>query len=61
MTSKFDGATPEELTEYVEGSAQRAGETDSAWATRVQLAEAQLLAKVQARGEGPGNETNAGY
>jgi hypothetical protein len=61
MTGKFDGATPEELTEYVEGSAQRAGETDSAWAARVQLDEAKLLAKIAARSESVKDETQGGY
>ena len=49
MASKFDGATPEELEQYVTDSAQQSGETDTAWALRVQRLEADLLAKVAAR------------
>lgn len=49
MTGKFDGATEQELTEYVEASAQQSGETDTAWAQRVQRLEADLLAKVANR------------
>lgn len=46
---KFDGATAAELAAYAAESAQRSGETDGAWAQRVMMAEAALLAKVQAR------------
>lgn len=49
MAGKFDGATEQELQEYVEASAQQTGETDTAWAQRVQRLEADLLAKVAAR------------
>lgn len=51
MAEKFDGATPEEITEYVEGSRQQPGEKDTDWERRVQRAEADLLAKVAARAE----------
>jgi hypothetical protein len=59
MAGKFDGATPEELTEYVEGSAQQTGETDTAWALRVQRLEADLLAKVKVRNESVKDEDRA--
>ena len=49
MAGKFDGATEQELQEYVEASAQQSGETDTAWAQRVQRLESDLLAKVAAR------------
>ena len=49
MAGKFDGATEQELTEYVEASAQQSGEADTAWAQRVQRLESDLLAKVAAR------------
>lgn len=48
---KFDGATDDEIREYVDGSAQLPGEADTAWAQRVQMAESTLLAKVAARKE----------
>lgn len=46
---KFDGATAAELADYTQESVQRSDETDTAWAQRVQMAEATLLAKVAAR------------
>lgn len=46
---KFDGATAAELAAYAAESVQRSDETDTAWAQRVQMAEATLLAKVAAR------------
>lgn len=46
---EFDGATPGELAAYVADSEQRSGETNTAWAQRVQMARAALLAKVAAR------------
>lgn len=48
---KFEGATEPELAEYVEGSAQRPGESDTAWAARVRAEEAELLTKLAARKE----------
>jgi hypothetical protein len=49
MAGKFDGATEDEIREYVEGSAQLPGEADTVWAQRVQRSESDLLAKVAAR------------
>ena len=49
MADKFEGATPEELQEYVNASAQQVGERDEDWARRVQRLEADLLAKVGVR------------
>lgn len=49
MAEKFDGATEQELQEYVEASAQQSGETDTAWAQRVQRLESDLLAKIANR------------
>jgi hypothetical protein len=49
MADKFEGATPEELQEYVNASAQQVGEKDEDWARRVQRLEADLLAKVGVR------------
>jgi hypothetical protein len=51
MAEKFDGATPEEIETYVVNSAQLPGESDTAWAQRVQRSESDLLAKVAARKE----------
>ena len=48
---KFDGATSEELQEYVNASAQQVGEKDEDWARRVQRLEADLLAKIGVRAE----------
>ena len=49
MADKFEGATPEELQEYVNASAQQVGERDEDWARRVQRLEADLLAKIGVR------------
>ena len=49
MADKFEGATPEELQEYVNASAQQVGEKDEDWARRVQRLEADLLAKIGVR------------
>jgi hypothetical protein len=51
MADKFEGATPEELSEYVNASAQQAGEKDEDWARRVQRLEADLLAQIGVRAQ----------
>jgi len=58
---KFDGATPGELADYAAESVQRSNETDTAWAQRVQMAEAALLAKVAARQAVDTSAPPAGY
>ena len=46
---KFDGATDEELREYVEGSGQLVAESDADWARRVINMEADLMARIRNR------------
>jgi hypothetical protein len=60
MDGKFDGATDDEITEYVEGSRQLPGEKDTDWERRVQRSEADLLAKVAARKEAVKDTTEGG-
>jgi hypothetical protein len=49
MSHKFEGATEEELAEYVAKSAQTSTETDVEWAHRVQRLESDLLARIELR------------
>lgn len=60
MGNKFDGLTPGELDQYQSESEQQSGETDVAWAQRVQQLEARWLAvaggRRAAQAEAPGTE-----
>lgn len=51
LDPKFEGASEQELEEYVEGSHQRPGESDDAWAARVRGDEADLVRKLALRRE----------
>jgi len=44
MMAKFDNVPPDVLQEYLDGSAQLAGETDDHWAMRNRMAEEKLMA-----------------